>query len=158
MRRLDYIAHHGILGMHWGVRKYQNPDGSLTEAGKKHYNPNYSEKQRKQDEALYGRRGVERINKRMNNGNSILGARHYEAERKKRNRIIAAGAITAAGTLVTVGGIMYATSPEFKQSVDSGARIAGKYASEKINRVNSYASNYETRRQAASNLRRWGMR
>lgn len=30
------LAHHGILGMKWGVRRYQNKDGSLTDAGKKH--------------------------------------------------------------------------------------------------------------------------
>lgn len=32
-----YLAHHGIKGMRWGVRRYQNEDGSLTEAGRKHY-------------------------------------------------------------------------------------------------------------------------
>lgn len=32
-----YLAHHGIKGQRWGVRRYQNPDGTLTEAGKKRY-------------------------------------------------------------------------------------------------------------------------
>ncbi len=31
----EELAHHGILGQKWGVRRYQNKDGSLTEAGKK---------------------------------------------------------------------------------------------------------------------------
>lgn len=34
----DYLAHHGIKGMKWGVRRYQNEDGTLTGAGKSRYN------------------------------------------------------------------------------------------------------------------------
>lgn len=31
----DEFCHYGVLGMKWGIRRYQNPDGSLTAAGKK---------------------------------------------------------------------------------------------------------------------------
>lgn len=34
---MDYLAHHGILGQKWGIRRYQNPDGSLTPEGRERY-------------------------------------------------------------------------------------------------------------------------
>ena len=34
------LYHHGILGQKWGVRRFQNADGSLTEEGKKRYGDN----------------------------------------------------------------------------------------------------------------------
>ncbi len=37
MTQEEYLAHHGILGQRWGVRRYQNADGTLTNAGKKRY-------------------------------------------------------------------------------------------------------------------------
>ena len=33
--RSDELYHHGVMGMKWGVRRYQNSDGTLTSAGKK---------------------------------------------------------------------------------------------------------------------------
>ena len=32
-----YLAHHGIKGQKWGVRRFQNPDGTLTSEGKQRY-------------------------------------------------------------------------------------------------------------------------
>lgn len=37
-KKNDELEHNGIKGMRWGVRRYQNKDGSLTNAGKKRYN------------------------------------------------------------------------------------------------------------------------
>ena len=33
----EYLAHHGVKNQRWGVRRFQNPDGSLTAAGKLRY-------------------------------------------------------------------------------------------------------------------------
>ena len=46
----DYVAHHGVLGMKWGIRRYQNKDGSLTPKGKAR---------------LYGKDGTEPLEHRL---------------------------------------------------------------------------------------------
>lgn len=35
------LTHFGVMGMHWGVRRYQNEDGSLTEKGKQKVSAQY---------------------------------------------------------------------------------------------------------------------
>lgn len=37
MNKSNSLCHYGIFGMHWGVRRFQNKDGSLTPEGRQHY-------------------------------------------------------------------------------------------------------------------------
>ena len=45
------VCHWGILGQKWGVRRYQNPDGTLTELGKQHYGRKFTKKLEKADKS-----------------------------------------------------------------------------------------------------------
>ena len=55
----DDLRHWGIKGMRWGVRRYQNPDGTLTAAGKKRYSSSENVRDISTDEL---RKRVNRLN------------------------------------------------------------------------------------------------
>lgn len=48
----DEIYHHGVQGQKWGVRRYQNSDGSLTSAGRKHQAKIYTKTLNKTDQNI----------------------------------------------------------------------------------------------------------
>lgn len=49
------LYHHGIKGQKWGVRRYQNKDGTLTPAGKKRYNESEGASKPKRLDKLYSK-------------------------------------------------------------------------------------------------------
>lgn len=69
LQRYDEIYHWGVKGMKWGVRRYQNEDGSLTSAGKARYNDDGTKK----DAAT------------MTDDELISANKRLEAEQKYRN-------------------------------------------------------------------------
>lgn len=83
----DYIAHHGILGQKWGVRRFQNPDGTRTAAGKVRYNGADGEKQGIIDKVMAGANNA-KLNKQrkaaLEKARQAKAAKaEYEAEKKK---------------------------------------------------------------------------
>lgn len=103
----DSLAHYGIKGMKWGVRRYQNKDGSYTSAGKKRrrqYSSDYEETRslRKKSYKELSDQDLKRLNKRLNLESEY---RRLNPQGIDRGKKIARDLVSTAGLIGGLYGI-----------------------------------------------------
>lgn len=83
---MNELYHHGIKGMKWGVRRYQNKDGSLTRAGKKRLDKVYN-RAKKEIDADHGYRSKRLAEVRAESGITDYDSHSVLAKGTEINRI-----------------------------------------------------------------------
>ena len=112
------LYHFGVKGMKWGVRHDKLKERRARRAELKKPNPKYNKWQRFSDRQVFGKRGVRRINRRMNKGQN-----HFQAGMTEAGQQVAKGYLAFKA-------VQFITSPK-------GQRIAGMAMSKAFNFLRS---------------------
>ena len=120
-RREDHLQHHGISGQKWGIRRFQNEDGTRTEAGKKR-EAAARETDSMTDEEL--RNKVNRLRNEQNYTRMVANRNRSTTPQKLRtasNMMKLGGAALEVGNAVTGGKLKGA-----KSVIDSTSKITNE--------------------------------
>lgn len=110
----QYLYHHGVQGQKWGVRRWQNPDGSLTPQGYAHYGkhpeqqtPAIREQMKRFKAQQQQSGGMRRSSSSVPNQNARVRTSEEQEAIDRRNRMIKRVAIAAGVAAVAAAGAVY---------------------------------------------------
>lgn len=139
----DYLMHFGILGMKWGIRRYQNPDGSLTDEGKRRYHMS--------DEDAYREYRAEKkkIDRQTGNRATVAGAGSLLGGITTIASLGAAG-ITGPGVLavpaIAIGGLYASAVISSKIGDKKISNLKKSYNAERIDKVDKIINDFSEKR------------
>lgn len=128
---MSYLEHHGILGQRWGVRRFQNPDGSLTKAGQKRYGTEGSRTAKQTQNRLndvqkavaYNQRDLNNANKTISTFSNKKGSNDFQkgkiAEAKEIQKNIKTGE-KEIQNIIKKSGDYDITSKDIRQNTTPG--------------------------------------
>lgn len=124
------LKHWGVKGMKWGVRRYQNADGSLTAAGKKRYNKDYESQARNMSDSEL-RSQINRMN---------LERRYMDLSRSGKSKVSGALDVTDKAANVGSGVKNFKTNRNMlKGKNNPGTQIKGDIAGQSLSIVSKSA-------------------
>lgn len=131
IRSDDYLAHYGVTGQKWGVRRYQNEDGSLTQEGRDRYGQQgwearqmYKRGTISKDQYKQAKKAGNIIGKVDNVMNLGFGRRIREFEQRHKKGLTAANlGLTALGGIAMTA--LTAASGGTAPAIAMGAKAVG---------------------------------
>lgn len=117
------LTHYGVQGQKWGLRRWQNKDGSLTEAGKKHYGAEEGGNKKFQKKYAKDMKKMRQLAYNTNVPEQLLRKAESDEQNKKYAKVAAAGLAGYAAGGIAASALKIAEAGGLKVAIPTVAAV-----------------------------------